>query len=231
MKYLLYTCLATLLIAVSCKDNAQKEQQAPETPQEDSVIEALDTLLSAETVQSFSTTGFSDYAKKKATGFNWNKFRMTSSWQEDSMLESPFTPEKGFYTNYGPFLKYAPDSSHFIDLDSYNIDIKKDAKGRFTGNEIGPDYEVSLVDVKDGIKTRLVFLGPGGSIEDAVWLDNQTLALMGVQENEKGGKTPTLWRFHLPTKTFYLYEIPDTTIAGPLMGYWRTERLKNVIIQ
>jgi hypothetical protein len=231
MKYLIYTCIATLLIAVSCKDDPKKEQQAPEAPQEDSLVETLDTLLSDETVQSFSTTAFSDYAKKKVTGFDWTKFRMTSSWQDDSMLVSPFKPEKDFYTSYGPFLKYSPDSSQFIDLDSYNIDIKKDAKGRFIGNEIGPDYEVSLVHVKDGTKTRLVFMGPGGSIEDALWLDNQTLVLMGVQENEKAGKMPTLWRFHLPTKTFYLYEIPDTTIAGSLMGYWKTERLKNVIIQ
>lgn len=231
MKYLIYTCIATLLIAVSCKDDPKKEPQAPEAPQEDSVVETLDTLLSAETVQSFSTTAFSDYAKKKVSGFDWNKFRMTSSWQDDSLLVSPFQPEKDFYTSYGPFLKYSPDSSRFIDLDSYNIDIKKDAKGRFIGNGIGPDYEVSLVDVKDGTKTRLVFMGPGGSIEDALWLDNQTLVLMGVQENEKGGKMPTLWRFHLPTKTFYLYEIPDTTLAGSLMGYWKTERLKNVTIQ
>lgn len=230
MKYLIYTCLATLLIAVSCKENAKKEPQAPEAPQEDSVIETLDTLLSAETVQSFSTTGFSDYAKKKASGFDWNKFRMTSSWQDDSLLVSPFQPEKDFYTNYGPFLKYSPDSSRFIDLDSYNIDIKKDATGHFIGNGIGPDYEVSLVDVEGRTKTRLVFMGPGGSIEDAVWLDNHTLMLMGVQENEKGEKTATLWRYHLPTKTFFLYEIPDTTIAGPLMGYWKTERLKNVVI-
>lgn len=231
MKYVCYTCLVALLIAVSCKNNAKKEPQAPEALKEDSVTETLDTLLSAETVQSFSTTGFSDYAKKQVTGFDWNKFRMISSWQEDSMLISPFKPGKDFYTAYGPFLKYSPDSSQFIDLDSYNIDIKKDARGRFIGNELGPDFEVSLVDVENKTRRRLVFLGPGGSVEDAVWLDNNTLVLIGVQDNEKDGTTPTLWRYHLPTKTIYLYEIPDTSMTGPLMGYWKKERLKNVIIR
>jgi hypothetical protein len=231
MKYLLYTCIAVLLIIASCKDDPKKEPPVVTGPQEDSVTEVIDTVLSAETVQSFSASGFSDYATKQVTGFNWNKFRMISAWKEDSMLISPFKPEKEFYTNYGPFLKYSPDSTQFIDLDSYNIDIKKDSKGRFTGNELGPDYEVSLVDVEDNTRTRLAFLGPGGSIEDALWLDNNTLVLMGVQDNEKNGKTPTLWRFHVPTKTFYIYEIPDTTMAGPLMGYWKKERLKNVNIR
>lgn len=231
MKHLVYTCIVVALIVISCKDNVKKEPQAGTVPQEDSLMETLDTLLSAETVQSFNTSGFSDYAKKQATGFDWNKFRMTGSWKEDSMLVSPFTPDKDFYTSYGPFLKYSPDSSLFIDLDSYNIDITKDSKGRFIGTEMGPDCEVSLVDVEDSKKTRLVFLGPGGSIEDATWLDNNTLVLMGVQENEKGDKTATLWRYHVPTQTYYLYEIPDTAVAGPLMGYWRKERLKKVIIR
>lgn len=231
MKYLAYTCLAVIMIVVSCKDNTKKEPQAGTPVREDSATETLDTLLSAEVIQSFSTSGFSNYAQKKATGFDWSKFRMVSSWQEDTMLVAPFAPPKDYYDAYGPFLKYSPDSSMFIDLDSYNIAITKDNKGRFIGHEMGPDYEVSLVDVGDKTKTRLVFLGPGGSIEDATWLDNNTLALMGVQENEKGARVATLWRFHVPTKTYYLYEIPDTAVAGPLMGYWRTERLKNVIVQ
>lgn len=231
MKYFLYTCIAVVLIVVSCKDNTKTAPQTVTPPGEDSVTETVDTLLSAEAIQSFRTSGFSDYAKKKAAGFDWSKFRMVSSWQEDSMLVAPFTPDKDYYTSYGPFLKYSPDSSLFIDLDSYNIDITKDSKGRLVGHEIGPDCEVSLVDVDDKTKTRLVFLGPGGSIEDATWLDNSTLVLMGVQENEKGAKAATLWRFHIPTKTYYLYEIPDTTVAGPLMGYWRTERLKKVEIK
>ncbi len=232
MKYLFYTCLLGALLAVACKDSANKEPQATDpTTQEDSVVETLDTLLSEETVQSFSTSGFSDYAKKRVAGFDWSKFRMTSSWEEDSLLVSPFRPDKNYYASYGPFLKYSPDRSMFIDLDSYNIDIQKDSKGRFTGQELGPDTEVSLVHVADSTKTRLVYMGPGGFVEDASWLDNNTLLLMGVHENEKSEQVATLWRYHIPTKTFYLYEIPDTAVAGSLMGFWKTERLKNVNIK
>ena len=232
MKYLLHTCIFIAFFIVSCKDKPAKEPLANTEHRDDSIdIENIDTLLSAETIQSFSTSGFSGYAKKQSPGFDWSKFRMTASWQEDSPLVTPFNPDKSFYTSYGPFLKYSPDSSMFIDLDSYNIEIRKDSKGRFIGSELGPDTEVSLIDVEEGKKTRLVFLGPGGSIEDATWLDNNTLVLMGVQDNGEGGKTAALWRYHVPTHAFYLYEIPDTAVAAPLIGYWSKERLKNVIIQ
>jgi hypothetical protein len=232
MKYLIHSCIVAVLIFVSCKDKAPQEPPANTENREDSgAMENIDTLLSAETIQSFSTSGFSGYAKEKSPGFDWSKFRMTATWQEDSALVTPFHPDKAFYASYGPFLKYSPDSSMFIDLDSYNIEIRKDSKGRYIGSELGPDCEVSLVDIEGGKKTRLVFLGPGGSIEDGIWLDNQTLVLMGVQDNGEGGKTASLWRYHVPTHTFYLYEIPDTAVAAPLIGYWRKERLKHVIIQ
>src|SRR5262249_42765844 len=139
---------------------------------------------------------------------------------------------------YGRFLKYSPDSNLFIDMDSYNVDIKKDKKGKWVGTEVGPDTEVSLVDPKTGKKTRLMFMGPGNSVEDGLWLDNNNLVLMGVQDadsTQQGstgkttGKTAAVWRYNVPTKTFYLYELHNDTTAKQIMGYWRKERLKDVM--
>lgn len=231
MKIIPYTCFAALLAIAACQGNSDKKAPEGEQKQEDSVVETSDTLLSDETIQSFNTAGISDYARKKAVGFDWSKFRMVSMYTEDSMLVSKFTADKNFFRDYGPFLKYSPDSTMFIDLDSYNIDINRDAQGHLTGTGIGPDTEVSLVKVGDSTRTRLVFLGPGGSIEDAIWLDRQTLVLMGVQENERGERVPTVWRFEVPTKTYYIYELPDPSLAGSLSDYWKTERLKQVKIR
>ncbi|MDF2190946.1 hypothetical protein [Paraflavitalea sp. CAU 1676] len=231
MKFLSIACMTVFLMLAACQDNADKKAPQQDAKQEDSVVESLDTLLSAETIQSFSTSGISEYVRKRSASFDWNKFRMVSSYQEDSMLVTPFEDNNNFFRNYGPFLKYSPDSSMFIDLDSYNIDITRDAQGRFSGSEMGPDTEVSLIDVEDKTRTRLVFLGPGGMVEDGLWLDNQTLVLMGRQENEHGKQVPTLWRFHVPTHTYFIYELPDPSLAGPMAEYWKTERLKLVKIK
>lgn len=221
-----------LLLIVACKDEPAKEQPDPETDASDSlVVESIDTVLSADAIQTFSTAGISDYVKKKSPSFDWAKFRMVSSYEEDSLLQSPFKAEKDFFKNYGPFLKYSPDSSRFIDMDSYNIDITRDAQGRLTGAEIGPDTEISLVSRADNTRTRLLFMGPGGSVEDGLWLDSSTVVLMGTQENQQGERVPTIWRYHIPTKTFYVYELPDPSLAGSLADYWKAERLKGVTIK
>lgn len=233
-KKFLHLIIAVFVVLASCTDSDKKaEEQEAET--EDSVTTTIDTAFAVETIDTFNTTGFSTYAKQRAKQFDWSKFRMTHSWTDDSLLTVPFRADNKFYEAYGRFLKYSPDSSYFLDLDSYNVDIRKDKSGRWIGREIGPDTEVSLVDTKSGKKTRLLFMGPGNSVEDGLWLDNENLVIMGVQENGStatgNNKTAAVWRFHVPTKTFYLYELQDAATAQQIMGYWKNERLKGVVQQ
>ncbi|WP_276479584.1 hypothetical protein [Paraflavitalea pollutisoli] len=231
MRIFRFSVFIALLFIIACKDEPKQEPEAPEDSTDSLVVESVDTVLSADAIQTFSTSGIADYARKKSPSFDWARFRMVSTYEEDSLLASAFTPEKDFYKNYGPFLKYSPDSSHFIDLDSYNIDITRDAQGRLTGAEIGPDTEIGLVDLTGKTRSRLLFMGPGGNVEDGLWLDNSTVVLMGTQENQQGERVPTIWRYHIPTKTFFVYELPDPSMAGSLADYWKTERLKGVAIK
>ena len=229
-KHLFYPIIAVAVTLASCTGNDKKTEDTATTA--DSVVtdNIIDTAFAAETIDTFNTTGFSTYAKQRSKQFDWSRFRMTSAWTDDSLLTQSWHPDKKYYEAYGRFLKYAPDSSSFIDLDSYNIDIQKDKTGQWIGHEIGPDTEVSLINPKTGQKTRLMFLGPGGSIEDGLWLDKDNLVLMGVQQHDSG-KTAAVWRFNVPTKTFYLYELHDAAAAQQVMGYWKKERLKGVIVK
>lgn len=224
--------IASLLFLAACRDEPKNPEG--EDDGEDSVqsVATVDTGLSATEVQSFTTSGFADYAKKRSPAFDWSKFKLKYSWEEDSAHTSDFKPNQQYFTNYGPFLKYSPDSTYFIDLDSYNVDIKKDSKGKFIASELGPDCEVSLINRSTGKKSRLLFMGPGGSVEDASWLSKDELILLGVQENNEGrGKQVSVWKYNLPTATFTLYELPDTTLAKQLINSWRRERLKGVVLR
>jgi hypothetical protein len=229
----------TSFTLTSCKDQPDKPADDSTVAAGDSISnENIDTVLSDETISFFNRSGFSDFARSKAPGFDWNKFRMTNTWKEDSLLVTPFKPAPDFYQLYKPLLRYSPDSTMFIDLDSYNLEIQKDASGGLVAIESGPDTEVSLVNVKNQKKTRLVFLGPGSSIEDGSWIDGENLVLMGFQESatnsngaSAGNRVPVLWRYHLPTTTFYVYEMPDPAVARQLMGQWRKERLKGLTIK
>ena len=150
--------LAVLFIA-SCKDKPDEVAPAAQTAAEDSVSnENIDTVLSDEAIALFSQSGFSTFAKSKSPAFDWSKFRLMNSWKEDSLYVTPFEPASNYYETYKPYLKYSPDSSMFIDLDSYNLALEKDKNGQQVAIESGPDTEVSLVNIKEKKKTRLVFL-------------------------------------------------------------------------
>jgi hypothetical protein len=230
-KRLYYLMAAIAIFAVACGSNEDKKVAPPESTAEvsDSTVEELQTEgLSRENIDTFSTMAFSSYAKKQKKDFDWSRFRLEHNWIDSSMYTTSWAPSKDYYARYGRFLKYSPDSTLFIDLDSYNIDIEKDKKGNLIGTEVGPDVEVSLINPKTGKKTRVLFFGPGNSVEDALWLDKDNVAIMGTEEREKVGKVAAIWKYNIPTNSFYQYELQDSVIARRLVGYWRRERLKEV---
>ena len=90
-------------------------------------------------------------------------------------------------------------------------------------NEIPHLYETTsaAVNLPDDISG-------GNSVEDALWLDKDNVAIMGTEEREKVGKVAAVWKYNIPTNSFYQYELQDSVVARRLVGYWRRERLKEV---
>jgi hypothetical protein len=232
---LFYIIAASTIGFAACGSNEDKkatpaEETTAAGTDDSTEVEVIDTVLSRENIDTFSTMAFSNYAKKQATSFDWSHFRMVENWEDDSLLVTNYKPDKKFFDAYGRYIKYSPDSSMFVDMDSYHEGIKKNNKGKWQGLEMEADSEVSLVNLKSGKKTRLLFLGPDNSIEDALWLDKENLAIMGVQDyGDSLGKVATVWKFNIPTNTYFLYEWRDSSAARRLMGYWRKERMKDVL--
>ena len=233
-RYLGIFFIATTFL-FACKNNDKKEADAQEgelAEADTSALEKVDTVFSNETINFLNNSDFSQFAKSKAAQFDWSKFHMVQNWVDDSMTTTAFKPESGYYEAYGRFLKYSPDSTMFVDIDSYNIDIVKDKQGRWIGTSQGPDTEISLIIPSKKEKKRLLFAGPGTFIEEASWIDKDNIALMGLQEAEGGSqRTAVVWRYHLPSSTYFQYELPNPAAASQLMKQWRRERLKGVVMQ
>ncbi|MGZ5135860.1 MAG: hypothetical protein ACXWCG_11950 [Flavitalea sp.] len=188
--------------------------------------ENLDTVFSQSDIKFLNDLRLSKYAVSDSAPIDWSTFRMVTSSHEESLLVSPFQPDKSFYENYRGFLKYSPDSSMFVDIDSYNIEIHQDKNGWVSSIEKGPDTEVSLVNLAEKNKTRLVFLGPGNGVEDASWIDDRTILLIGYQEGDSAKmKKAVIWRYHIPTKTFHVYESLDPSTGSRILN-WRKTRFR-----
>jgi hypothetical protein len=227
MKYLVYPTLFSVIL-FSCNSQDQQNTAEAEETTIDSSQMRTGTELPENTISMLSNEEIyrTDGEDEE---INWNNFKLTKFWREDSPLVRTFEPTRGYYETYGPFLVYSPDSTHFIDLDSYNVQIRKTSNGKLAGNAQGPDTEVSLVDRNNKKRIRLLFFGPGGSIEDAKWIDNETLLLIGTVEGIKDGELNAgIFRYHIPTKSFQVYETADKKIITHLKGYSSRERLKQV---
>ena len=213
----------------ACKN--EPDQASGDTPAADAdslETERIDTVLSGETISFFNQSGFSDFARSKAPGFDWSKFRIATSWQDDSLHVTNFTAPDN-YEIYKRLFRYSPDSTMYLDLDSYNVLIQKDKRGNYVADDAGPDTEVSLVNTRTNKKTRLLYTGPGNSVEDGAWIDSDNLVIMGFQEADStDNRIPVLWRFNISSNTFYQYEMPDAQVAQQLMGEWRKERLSKI---
>ncbi|MEP7257154.1 MAG: hypothetical protein ABI687_02175 [Flavitalea sp.] len=230
-KWILIGCLS--LAVYACKNDPKNEPRTDALPRnEHDQVEVVDTTLTNETISFFNRSGYSTFAKARLKDFDWSRFHMVDTWKDDSVTSSRFQPDKTYFDNYGQFLKYSPDSSFALDLDSYNTSITRTKDGKLIGREEGPDTEINLIDLKNKEKKRLVFLGPSGTIEEGGWIDEDNLVLIGFQDApDETSQVPLIWKYHLPTHTFYLYQSTDTVGVQQKMNSWRKERLKGVIIQ
>ena len=194
------TIILVLIIALaSCNSSEDKEiQPVPDSSAYVPEIDKVDTILSPETFKFFT---------KPEAQVSKDKFQMVNTWKEDSMLISEFNTTKNFVDKYRELLRFSPDSTHFIDLGSYNVEVETDSKGNKIYQDIGPDIEISLVSLNDKKRTRLIFLGPGSIIDDAGWINNETAIIAGRQARPNGTDFyRVIWKYHLPTNTFYMYE-------------------------
>jgi hypothetical protein len=214
-----------IFLFLSCGSKNEQEAVAADSMEETA---SIDSVLTETEITKLSLSGFGQYMKNGNTAFSLRRFTLAQYWSVDSLIREPFAGNASFYDAYKPFLVYSQDSSWFVDLDSYNIILKKNKNGSITGKEGGPDTEVSVVHPKTKTKYRLLFLGPGGSVEDAAWANDHTVMLFGINLDDDNKPVAAIWKIDLPAKAFYLYQYENEGVLPIIRGYARKTRLKNI---
>src|SRR5687768_444397 len=135
--------IVALFTVVACNNRDQPVEEI-DVPAEDTSVLTTGNELNQQTIAALDQAAVFRFTKSKVDNFRWNSFQLTRFWTEDTMFTRPFTPQPDYFRKYGALLKYSPDSTRFIDLDSYNIDIQINQQGERIGHPQGPDTEVSL---------------------------------------------------------------------------------------
>lgn len=127
---------------------------------------------------------------------------------------------------YEPLFFYSPDSTYFLDLNSYSLVLDKDAKGNLTWMGGDPEEKVQLVKTKDLSTSTLLFFGTEDFAETAIWRNKYLFEIYGF--HIRNGKfIPTIWKYNLESKTLSEFESKKTFDSRP-NSYLIDVRLKSI---
>lgn len=121
-----------------------------------------------------------------------------------------FPPEE--LEQFKPYLIYNKDSTKAIDLVSYNFIVdKKD--GTQVLEPSGPDTEAGIINLKDNMRTRIFYSGPGTIMREGKWLDSTIVLLGGADKLSGTAIKPFLLRIDLKEKTLQRFTYTDSVRA------------------
>lgn len=189
------TILIIIVISFStCNQKGNEHNQSNQTTQRPALTEQA-------TFQKWE-----DYYQQFDADFKWSRFELSTRDSLSFMPGSIFPcwhPEFNDY--YQPLLIFSPDSSRYLDIDSYLWFV---IDPNIAEPEIGysPDQEINLVNISDSTVTRIAFRGPVSRVEDALWLDQEEVVLL---ENNESGK-PMVTIINLDNQVIKYFQYPDS---------------------
>ncbi|MBN3584643.1 hypothetical protein JYB64_19795 [Algoriphagus aestuarii] len=113
-------------------------------------------------------------------------------------------PEKNPILPGDPLFPYQipnPAGNGTMDIYSYKIEAQEGLDSPF----LNPDSEVIWYR-EDGMKERLLFMGPSGMFEEGLWMDAETFLVFGYFQEEAGFR-PMAWVIELDTHQVHRYQL------------------------
>lgn len=145
-------------------------------------------------------SSWSTHWKSNAPDFNLQSFTYSRT-DSIEQIERPEELHIGSESPFFPYLKKNPDGEGVVDIYSYKVVFPEEGNPYFN-----PDAEVTYFR-SDGMRERLLFMGPSGVFEDAVWLTSEVLLVVGHFEDE-AGISPKAWIIYPETAKVSQYDNP-----------------------
>ena len=122
-----------------------------------------------------------------------------------SAAQSIFDPQSSHMRIHKPYWRLSPQTHRALDVSSYHYLFIKDNLNRivFKGTQV--DSEVNLLSMKNNSMKRLLFGGSQTVFDDAFWLDDNHIIVVGGEWLYRF--VPEIWLIDLQNKTiqFYMY--------------------------
>ncbi len=122
------------------------------------------------------------------SNFNLSDFKIKDTLYFDNNWKQDFNSYKDFISIYKPIITYSPDSSKFIDIYSYQLNLEK--KGNHYEANVEIDQAVLLCNLKTKYWNRIYFGGSSQWIDEVIWITSTKFLLVGIIKSTDNKKNP-----------------------------------------
>lgn len=206
IKILFFICL--IGIAFACESTSEKNETEVMVDSSD-LLDDFPTKLDLVFAQ--KSEWYEHWAQKLGR-FEADDFELMLS----DTLEGFEMPEKNPILPSDPLFPYQfphPGGNGVMDIYSYKIEAQDELDSPF----LNPDSEVVWYKA-DGMKERLLFMGPSGAFEEGLWLSEEEFLVLGFFQEVEGFR-PLVWLIRPNENLVYQFRMKKVTSDYKIESY------------
>jgi hypothetical protein len=208
---------AGMITLISCESSETKNENEAAVSTSD--VEMTKFIAQLDVALAQNTPWTSHWSAKIGT-FEGSEFLLMLTDSIDPME----MPEKNPILEKDPLYPYQlrhPTGNGTMDIYSYKVEASENIDQPF----LNPDSEVIWYR-EDGMKERLLFMGPSGMFEEGMWLNENEFLVMGYFQEEAGFR-PMVWLIDVENHILRQFRL-DKTSADYVSESYINKKIKLV---
>jgi hypothetical protein len=165
---------------------------------------------------------------KTFSNFNLSDFKIKDTLRFENNYKQDFNTYKQFISIYKPIITYSSDSSKFIDIYSYQLNLEKNGDHYEANTEV--DQAVLLCNPKTKYWNRIYFGGYSRWIDEVLWIAPTKFLLVGIIKSVDDKTNPHILLGDTDKQTLIEYVNTNKTSLQDDKGYM-SSKLKKIKIE
>lgn len=157
--------------------------------------------------------------------FKLSDFKAKDTTHFDNNFAQDFKSYKAFVSTYKPVITFSPDSSKFIDIYSYQLNLEKKEDYYYANPDV--DQAVFLCYPKGKYWNRIFFGTSAEWIDEVVWISNTRFILVGITKSAEDRKKPQILLGNTEDQTLVRYICRNKSCVQRTAGY-TSSKLKKI---
>jgi hypothetical protein len=213
-RLLIFFMAATIFLSCNSeKKEIENEKEIITIPQDQEAVQLIQSGLQL-------IPDWIDYWKQAETDFSVSDFVMGKS----EVYEQLEWPEENFIDEQHLLFSHLirhPEEKGVVDIYSYKIVYPEENKPFFN-----PDSEVIFFK-NNGMRERLLFIGPSGTFDEARWVSPDHLMIAGRFESADGLVSPKIWLIEISGNRYFEFDHPVASQKVTKHGYLK-QKFKHI---